>query len=241
MNDRDSFWHAYFSGLHGRHDLESAKRVGMSNDRVTAQEYALVIESCGVLAEKRALDVGCGLGPLARGLHALGAHVHGIDYVDTTIEALRQSDPTIEWSQEDISQPTAVLLNRRYDIVCACEVLQHVDPNETLRMLWGLLAPGGRLVGFVPNAACPIVQRVEKHYSGTYRGISSPTLANLAMQLPDVAVAVIRGASFQPEQTVVPYAASSWQRLEAAEWSAPPNRLQFVLVRQAIAPAVPSL
>ncbi len=235
MNDRDQFWHGYFSALHERKDLESAKRVGMSNDRVTAQEYALVIESCGSLAGKRALDVGCGLGPLARALHALGGRVHGIDYVAATIAALRESDPAIDWTHEDVSSPSSDLMVRRYDVICACEVLQHVDPEQTLRMLWSLLEPGGRLVGFVPNPECPIVQRVEKFYPGSYRGLSAATLAGIGSRLPDLAFAVVRGATFQGDQSVVPYAVSTWQAASAANWPAPPNRLQFVLARPPLA------
>lgn len=234
MNDRDQFWHAYFSELHERKDLESAKRVGMSNDRVTAQEYALVIESCGSLSAKRALDVGCGLGTLARGLHALGARVHGIDYVESTIVALRKSDLGIDWTHEDVSFPSSDLLARRYDVICACEVLQHVDPEQTLRMLWNLLEPGGRLVGFVPHAGCPIVQRVEKAYPGSYRGLAAPVLAAMAAQLPDIDFAVVRGASFQADQSLLPYAVSAWQTADAAEWPTPPNRLQFILARKPI-------
>ena len=74
----------------------------------------------------RGLDFGCGPGPaLARMLEEAGCEMALYDI---------------------FYQPDDSVLSRRYDFVCATEVVEHLHrPGEELARLWALLRPGGYL------------------------------------------------------------------------------------------------
>ena len=56
------------------------------------------------------------------------------------------------------------------------EVLQYVPLAEALGALWERLLPGGRIVGVVPNADCPIVSRTRARFGANY---APPTLRQI--------------------------------------------------------------
>ncbi|WAQ82496.1 hypothetical protein PtA15_2A813 [Puccinia triticina] len=111
----------------------------------------------------RVLDVGCGGGIFSEVLARLGAQVLGIDAAEDSIKAARlhaQSDPQLN----PLSNPNPKLLYRhcsvesllqsdnlhhhgRYDIVCAMEVIEHVEnPAGFLTALAELTKPGGHII-----------------------------------------------------------------------------------------------
>ncbi|OAV92679.1 hypothetical protein PTTG_07663 [Puccinia triticina 1-1 BBBD Race 1] len=115
------------------------------------------------LANKQVLDVGCGGGIFSEVLARLGAQVLGIDAAEDSIKAARlhaQSDPQLN----PLSNPNPKLLYRhcsvesllqsdnlhhhgRYDIVCAMEVIEHVEnPAGFLTALAELTKPGGHII-----------------------------------------------------------------------------------------------
>lgn len=75
------------------------------------------------------LDVGCGPGLLSEPLARLGANVTGVDASDQFLNAAKEhaksQDLTINYqlsSIEDIAKKS-----KKYDVVCALEVVEHVD------------------------------------------------------------------------------------------------------------------
>lgn len=104
------------------------------------------------LAGKTALDVGCGAGLACEPLTRLGAAVTGLDAAPENIAAARahaaQGGLTIDYHAGELSD----LAGRRFDLVTAFEVIEHVaDPAGFVRGLANALAPGGLLLVSTPN------------------------------------------------------------------------------------------
>jgi 2-polyprenyl-6-hydroxyphenyl methylase/3-demethylubiquinone-9 3-methyltransferase len=100
------------------------------------------------------LDIGCGGGILSEALAELGAEVTGIDPAPTNIAVARlhaeQSGLTI-----DYRQTTAEALaeeRRRYDVVLAMEVVEHVrEVKAFVATAAALVRPGGVLIAATIN------------------------------------------------------------------------------------------
>jgi SAM-dependent methyltransferase len=95
---------------------------------------------------RRALDVGCGEGMLARQLGDRIAHVVGIDKDAASIEAARDQSPDgqAEFVCGDFLShqfPPA-----SFGLVACVAALHHMDPEAGLVRMSELLAPGGSLV-----------------------------------------------------------------------------------------------
>ncbi|EIE98281.1 class I SAM-dependent methyltransferase [Saccharomonospora glauca] len=95
---------------------------------------------------RRALDVGCGTGRLARRLAARGLEVDALDPAAEVLEvakALGSPGPgAITYRHADIT--TYPLSSSRYDVVTCVASLHHV-PFQTVTRLRDALAPGGVL------------------------------------------------------------------------------------------------
>ena len=102
---RETYWRDTFADLHAQpHDYL---------DYATAGEQAFTFAACllaaGTVYGLRCLDAGCGKGGFARMLRAAGARqVAGLDYIDATIKALRDSDPGIRWESGSVCDATAI-------------------------------------------------------------------------------------------------------------------------------------
>jgi len=100
------------------------------------------------------LDVGCGGGLLTESLARLGGRTLGIDAAESNIRIAKHHssrDPAL-LSKEvlDYRTTTAEALTEEarehFDVVCALEVVEHVDnPAAFLRSLTQLTKPGGHL------------------------------------------------------------------------------------------------
>ncbi|WP_112263555.1 class I SAM-dependent methyltransferase [Lentzea terrae] len=87
-----------------------------------------------------ALDVGCGLGDLARSINA--DQVTAIDASARMIERASATSQRIEWIHGDVLTHDL----GRYDVVTAEASLHHLPLREGLTRLAGLTKPGGLLI-----------------------------------------------------------------------------------------------
>ena len=95
------------------------------------------------------LDVGCGGGILSEGLFDLGAKVTGIDAAGPSLEVARihakNNDKDITYL-EITAEELLATSDKKYDVVCCLEVLEHVpDPKALVKACISLLKPHGQL------------------------------------------------------------------------------------------------
>lgn len=96
----------------------------------------------------RIVDIGCGGGLLCEPLARLGAEVLGVDAGETTVEVARlhaeQTGVEVEYLRASAEELVAE--GRRFDVVIAMEVVEHVaDVPLFLDALVRLTAPGGMI------------------------------------------------------------------------------------------------
>src|SRR5687768_11165248 len=171
--DRETYWRRTFADLHAQpHD---------HLDYATAEEQSFTFGACllaaGAVAGMRCLDAGCGKGGFARMLRAGGAgQIVGLDYIDATILALRDSDPDIRWESGSVCDRAAIAALGVFDLIFAIEVLQCVPPSTMFQSLWPAVAPGGRLIGVTPNADNPFVRRRADERPGLYAPLGTAAI-----------------------------------------------------------------
>jgi SAM-dependent methyltransferase len=227
-DEEDGFWRSYYTGVHG----QGQEWLDYSNEMVQVQGFGLALEAAGQVVGRSALDVGCGMGRFTQLLHALGAApVTGLELIAGTVAALRQRTPAISWLVGDAADPLSYEQLSPCDLVFALEVLQYVPFAPTIRLLWQLVRPGGRLIGLIPNRACPIVAKPMARFAGRFLAVDQAEIGTALGTLPALSAWRLRGLRFAADQTVVPYAVSPWTCDALA--GAAPNRFQFVAIKQA--------
>jgi SAM-dependent methyltransferase len=98
---------------------------------------------------RAAVDVGCGTGVLAGKLAAHFARVTGIDAdagMAAAAGARLAQDPRVSIRQCRFEQFAAVAGDGGADLITMVAVLHHLDLDDALARIPGLLAPGGRLL-----------------------------------------------------------------------------------------------
>lgn len=95
---------------------------------------------------RRAVDLGCGEGTLARELRGLVPEVHGVDRDAASIALAREQDPDgdITFHLADVADVD--LEDASFDLIASVATLHHLDPTAALTRMRELVAPGGRLV-----------------------------------------------------------------------------------------------
>lgn len=104
------------------------------------------------LADKRALDVGCGAGLLCEPLARMGAEVTGVDAAPENIAAAKEHAAGQGLSITYHAGELAALPPAVFDLVTSMEVVEHVtDPAAFIADLAARLAPGGLMTLSTPN------------------------------------------------------------------------------------------
>ncbi|MEO1969539.1 MAG: bifunctional 2-polyprenyl-6-hydroxyphenol methylase/3-demethylubiquinol 3-O-methyltransferase UbiG [Sphingomonadaceae bacterium] len=104
------------------------------------------------LADKTALDVGCGAGLLCEPLARLGAQVTGVDAAPENIAAAQAHAAGGGLAINYLAGDLSALDLGQFDLVTAMEVLEHVaDKPAFLAALAASLKPGGLLILSTPN------------------------------------------------------------------------------------------
>jgi SAM-dependent methyltransferase len=104
------------------------------------------------LEGKRILDIGCGVGAFVRRLREFTPEVYGFDIDRESVATGAEELPNLALAVgEHMPYPDA-----SFDVIFLHEVLEHVDDDvATLKEARRVLAPGGRVVIFVPNRLYP--------------------------------------------------------------------------------------
>ena len=141
----DSYWFA--PGVDAASRLEEAYRRIVLRDHVSFVERALrSSRAAGPL-----LDVGCGGGLFLGLMRARGFRVAGLDF--------SREAAAIAWTRQQVPAVCAMLENPPFRPqslagVTMFHVLEHLyDPRVYLARVYDLLAPDGRIIVQVPNAA----------------------------------------------------------------------------------------
>jgi 2-polyprenyl-6-hydroxyphenyl methylase / 3-demethylubiquinone-9 3-methyltransferase len=123
-------------------------RVGWARDRI-ARHFGRDALAGGPLSGIDLLDIGCGAGLFAEPMARLGAEVLGVDPSPASIEvARRHAEETgaklayrVGAAEDVAAEP------RRFDVVSAMEVVEHVvDPAPFVADAASLIKPGGLLL-----------------------------------------------------------------------------------------------
>jgi SAM-dependent methyltransferase len=117
------------------HDEHYAElNVGVHSDAVM-----LAANFFGNCSGKRLLDFGCGNGAFMVAANDAGFLCTGVEFSSSTVSRLRE---TMEFAIFDSKSFCSSSL--KFDVIHVGHVLEHVlDPEETMNMLRGHLAPGG--------------------------------------------------------------------------------------------------
>jgi SAM-dependent methyltransferase len=135
--------------VHGTHAEEQA-RLSMLNELLNAA----TLRELGLRGGERVLDVGAGLGQLARGMARTGARVLGIERsAEQIAEARRQATAAGEGDLVELRAGDALALPLgdaewgSFDVAHARFLLEHVaDPGAVVAQMVRAVRPGGRIV-----------------------------------------------------------------------------------------------
>jgi 2-polyprenyl-6-hydroxyphenyl methylase/3-demethylubiquinone-9 3-methyltransferase len=165
------------------------------------------------LADKRALDVGCGAGLLCEPLARLGATVTGLDAAPENIEAAKAHAALSGLAIDYRTGSVEGLDGETFDLVTSLEVIEHVtDPGAFVAGLAAALAPGGLLVLSTPNrtmlsrlALITLAEGTGRIPRGTHdwNQFLKPEELTALVEAAGLEVVETRGLSFSPAKGFV--------------------------------------
>jgi 2-polyprenyl-3-methyl-5-hydroxy-6-metoxy-1,4-benzoquinol methylase len=117
------------------------------------QDLVDFIKEVDVNPDAKILDVGCGLGGLAKLMRMSGFRdVHGVDWTDPAAVA---QDALSSYRQMDLNeQVLEEAIDSKFDLIVCSETLEHLErPAKVLRSMRHLLNDTGSIYVTVPNCA----------------------------------------------------------------------------------------
>lgn len=130
------------------------------NSRIFSYDYAIdsqermrldvMLKMVG--SDKDILDVGCRDGTIAKLMQSLGNRVEGVEISEYSINRAREKG--IKVYDLNLNQVWADKIDKKYDVVFAGEVLEHVFETDLfLSNINKVLKIGGRMILSTPNMA----------------------------------------------------------------------------------------
>ena len=103
--------------------------------------------------DKYVLEIGAGPGSITKYLHTKGnCNIIAIEIDETAIPRLETYCEIVYQSDLNDSNWPAILKQKKFDVVVAADVLEHVyDPWSTLKIMKSLLKEGGNIVASLPH------------------------------------------------------------------------------------------
>lgn len=94
--------------------------------------------------KQKIVDLGCGAGFLTNALAKEGHSVTGVDLSKSSLEVARKYDTTKSVIYLEADATSSTLAPHSYDVVCAMDLLEHVnDAQKVIQEAAKLLKPGG--------------------------------------------------------------------------------------------------
>ena len=166
-------------------------------------------ERIGGATGRRILDVGCGAGLASEALAELGHDVLGLDAAGEAIEAARAhaAGKGLSLDYREGAAEDLLAEGVRFPVITALEVIEHVpDPATFVRVLAGLLEPGGILILSTLNRTSRsfLVAKLGAEYVmrllpvGTHEWKKFIAPAELAAMLRDAGLLVTDTAGLSP-------------------------------------------
>jgi 2-polyprenyl-3-methyl-5-hydroxy-6-metoxy-1,4-benzoquinol methylase len=169
-----------------RYDYE----VAAGEDTVQGKLLALVPDG------GRVLDLGCAAGALDRPLADRGCRVTGVEMDPIAAKAAGEWCDEVIVADLDGFDP-ALLGERRFDVIVAADVLEHLrDPGGLLTALRPYLVPGGHLVTCIPNVAHAAVRLALLHGDFPYAELGLLDATHLRFWTRDTFAAVLADHGF---------------------------------------------
>ena len=152
-------------------DATTARRTGVSTSPRTAAMWAVVAEvgrarTAELARPLRVIDLGGGTGGLAVPLAVDGHDVTVVDPSPDALASLRrraaeaQASSRVSAVQGDAETLESLVGRDRPDLVLCHGTLEYVDdPEATLALIAGVLAPGGVLSLVVPQRSAAVIAR----------------------------------------------------------------------------------
>jgi SAM-dependent methyltransferase len=155
----------YYSPFEDRvaHYQPSASGIKAAARRLWHQWTGQCCERIPVRGGERFLDVGCGYGHTLSFFAARGLKVYGVELNPKAADACRQRGLSVYCgSLEDAALPPA-----SFDTILLHQVIEHLPaPLEILGEVYRLLAPGGTVHIFCPNAGSYLIPLFGKYWHG---------------------------------------------------------------------------
>jgi SAM-dependent methyltransferase len=159
---------------------------------------AQITRLCGRLDGRRVVDLGCGWGTISFALAPEAGEVVGVDFAGAALGICRrrleaEPRPNLRFVRSDAARTG--LAGGRWDLVVAADLVEHLEPEETLKVYREarrLLRRGGRLVIWTPNPG-HFLERLRA------RGVLRPDPTHVDYKTLDRVVREVEAEGFRTE------------------------------------------
>ncbi len=157
----------YQAGYYFHDEAHDAR--GRARARLQLKHVARMLQRVGAPPhnELRTLELGCAKGFFVEAAVERGIDAWGVDFSAPAITAATQRGLGQRCLLGAADQPAPEELPQGFDLVCAWEVIEHLDePEGLLHNAFAHLRPGGWLIGSTPNSDSTWAKRLGRGWHG---------------------------------------------------------------------------